>query len=234
MHPLPTRIALAGSVLFLGSISTVSAVNLQSSPSPLGTVEGIPRAMPSKGAGGPATQSPVEPPASAPYLAAPEAPAPEAAPTRPTAPPVQLPATARGLINSATKPITRTLAAPLATVRRTTAPVHKVVRGVDRLPKDIVRTVTPRHRDLGRKFVDQLSRQIVREVSDQWLDRGDRASTARLARQPRGELGRRISSHWASSGSDSIRQVVSHSHRGSFSADSTSYGYIGKHRASSD
>ncbi|WP_028936063.1 hypothetical protein [Pseudonocardia spinosispora] len=232
MHPLPTRIALAGSVLFLGSISTVSAVNLQSSPSPLGTVEGIPQAMPSKGAGGATTQSPAEPPASAPYLAAPEAPAPEAAPSRPSAPPVQLPATARDLIHSATKPVTRTLAAPLATVRRTTAPVNKVVRRIDRLPKDIIRTVTPRHRDAGRKFADQLSRQIIREVGDQWLDHGGRNTTARSARQLQGQLGRRISSHWASSGSDSIRQVVSRSHRSSFGPDSMGYGYVGKHRVS--
>lgn len=232
MHPLPTRIALAGSVLFLGSISTVSAVNLQSSPSPLGTVEGIPQAMPSKGAGGPAIHSPEAPQASAPYLEAPSAPAPESAPTRPsTSGPDRRPATARDLVAAAGKPVARTLAAPLSTVRRGTAPVRNVVRRVDHLPKDIVRTVTHRHRDAGDRMATQLSREIVRQVGAQWL--GGSSSGARPAHQQRGELGRRISSHWASSDNDSVRQVFGNSRHSSVGSHPWGHGhqYIGKHRA---
>jgi hypothetical protein len=43
MHSMPTRIVLAGSVLALGSVGTVSAVHLESAP--LGTMPGTPLAL---------------------------------------------------------------------------------------------------------------------------------------------------------------------------------------------
>ncbi|MDT7665138.1 MAG: hypothetical protein QOD04_4694 [Pseudonocardiales bacterium] len=43
MHSMPTRIVLAGSVLALGSVGTVSAVHLESAP--LGTTPGTPLAL---------------------------------------------------------------------------------------------------------------------------------------------------------------------------------------------
>jgi hypothetical protein len=45
MHSMPTRIVLAGSVLALGSVGTVSAVHLESAPAPLGTTPGTPLAL---------------------------------------------------------------------------------------------------------------------------------------------------------------------------------------------
>jgi hypothetical protein len=40
MHATPSRVALAGSILVLGSIGTVTAVDLQSAPTPLGKTSG--------------------------------------------------------------------------------------------------------------------------------------------------------------------------------------------------
>ena len=45
MHSMPTRIVLAGSVLALGSVGTVSAVHLESAPAPLGRTPGTPLAL---------------------------------------------------------------------------------------------------------------------------------------------------------------------------------------------
>ena len=64
MSSMPTRLVLAGSVLALGSVGTVSAVHLESAPTPFGTTPGTPLAL-TPGAAAPPAPS-LAPPATAP------------------------------------------------------------------------------------------------------------------------------------------------------------------------
>jgi hypothetical protein len=67
MHSTPARVALAGSILVLGSVGTVTAVQLWSAPAPLGRTSGTPRAL------FPAPTAPQAPAPTSPDVAAPPA-----------------------------------------------------------------------------------------------------------------------------------------------------------------
>jgi hypothetical protein len=96
MHSTPTRVVLAGSVLVMGSVGTVSAVHLQSAPLPFGPASGTPRAL------SPATPAPQTPPLAPP--AAVPAPTPLAPGISSSAEPHRSPVSARDLINVAKAP----------------------------------------------------------------------------------------------------------------------------------
>jgi hypothetical protein len=155
MHSTPTRIVLAGSILFLGSLSTVSAVSLQSLPSSLSALPRQPVALTPPGAPKPGT----EPPRA---LPAPPVEAPLAEPSSPSnqhdahQPPVN----AHDLVNMATAPLNHTVVAP----------VHKVEKKVGRLSEHVVRTVHLGHDRDGARLAEQIRAQVDRQVRRQLLN----------------------------------------------------------------
>jgi hypothetical protein len=136
MHPTPTRLALAGSILVMGSVGTVSAVSLQSAPAPLARVPGTPQALAAHRV------------APAPRLdAAPSSPT-DLAPIAPalTSPPASRPGPvldARHLVDLATSPL------PGGVVR---VPVS----GLDRPARRVITHVTTR----------RPVKRVVRDVED--------------------------------------------------------------------
>lgn len=163
MHPTPIRLALASSVLVMGSVGTVSAVSLQSAPAPLARVPGTPQAL-------------------APHRVAPAPRPPDAAPPTPTdlattAPAARSPRAyrpgpvldARGLVNLATSPLRK-------------GAVKVPVSGLERSVKRVVTPVTvkpsvKRAKSIGPRFGAEMARRFGGEVG--WRAFGGYASAAR-------------------------------------------------------
>jgi len=160
MHPTPTRLALAGSILVMGSVGTVSAVSLQSAPAPLARVPGTPQAL-------------------AAHRVAPAPRLHDAAPSSTTdlvpiapavaSPPASRPGSvldARGLVNLATSPLPGgVVKVPVSGLDR---PVKRVIthvttrRPVKRVVRDVEDTRFGGHRktaakSIGRRFGAEMA-----------------------------------------------------------------------------
>ena len=172
MHATPTRITLAGSILVLGSFGTMSAVNLASSPSPLGAVPGAPQAMSPMevlrpGDGG---RHPAAPEEAAPALSPAPAQTPAAPDTRPGA---RLPVSAHDLVGLATGTLNRSVLVPLDDVTRA-LPVHDVVKTLDRVPEHTVhKVVTSAAGDLGHELGQRVGRDVGRGLGQALAPRKD-------------------------------------------------------------
>lgn len=158
MHPTPTRLALAGSILVMGSVGTVSAVSLQSAPAPLARVPGTPQALTAHRVG----------PAPRLQDAAPVSPA-DLAPAAPVVAPPSRPGPvldARGLVNLATSPLSGGVTrVPVSGLDR---PVNRVIthpitrRPVKRVVRDVEDTPFGGHRktagkSIGRRFGAEMA-----------------------------------------------------------------------------
>lgn len=151
MHPIPIRLALAGSVLAMGSVGTVSAVSLQAAPAPLARVPGTPQALaPHRVA--PAARLPdVTPPTPTDLVPiAPEAPAPPASRPGPVL-------DARGLVNLATSPLRKdAVKVPASGLVR---PVKRVVGHVPaKRPVKRAKSIGPRiSAEMARRLHDEMA-----------------------------------------------------------------------------
>lgn len=223
MHPIPTRIALASSVLVMGSVGTVSAVSLQSSPSPLDRIPGTPQAL--------------SPPGATPRL--PAEPGAEAAPG---APDMDVPTATEGargnstvdagdLINIATSPLrTGAVAVPVDDVAQ---PVRHAVNQVAQQPKRIVRE-TGELKDKVRDKVDSGVNKAVHKAVRKADDRYQATKARKIGNKFGQEMAREMAGRF---GGEMARQAVSrhmesHSQAG-YRAMAASWGgeYVGRHRA---
>jgi hypothetical protein len=161
MHPTPTRITLAGSILVLGSLGTMSAVNLTYSPSPLGAIPGAPQAMspmqvlrPDEGdrPAAPEEAAPSTPPALAQTRSAPD-----------TKPGARLPVSAHDLVGLATGTLEHAVLVPLDDLTRA-LPVHDVVKALDHVPDHTVRTVDKVITSATGDLEHELGQRAVRDV----------------------------------------------------------------------
>lgn len=237
MHSTPTRVVLAGSVLVMGSVGTVSAVHLQSAPLPFGPASGTPRAL------SPATPAPQTPPLAPP--AAVPAPTPLAPGISSSAEPHRSPVSARDLINVAKAPkravtvavhdaedaLRNTIAAALDHPRADSDSDYHADSDDDDYHADdyhaddyaTVRRVAVR--GAQREFADAVSDQAQREFAGRVGERhGQRATTAAAVR------GR----DWrANAGSTRrVSNPFQGGRAGGFSPWGASAGdYVGRHRA---
>ena len=233
MHSMPTRVALAGSVLVLGSVGTVSAVQLQSAPSPLGMIPGAALAL---------SPAPTAPQSSSPTLSAPAdiAPAPE---RTPAAAPHSLPRSAKDLAELAGPLPRRTVS---VAVREAEDAVESAVDspvdsdsdsdgshddGADASDTDgygPVRQVAVRNsrREFSDAVAGQVQREFAQRVTEQYAEPAGqhRANTRTWRAAPDRSAGaRRISNPFQAG---QARQV------GGFGAWGVSGGnYVGRHRA---
>jgi hypothetical protein len=170
MHPTPTRITLAGSILVLGSLGTMSAVNLTSSPSPLGAIPGAPQAMspmqvlrPDEGdrPAAPEKAAPSIPPALARTRSVPD-----------TKPGARLPVSAHDLVGLATGTLEHAVLVPLDDLTRA-LPVHDVVKALDRVPDHTVRTVDKVITSATGDLEHELGQRAVRDVGQVLAPRKD-------------------------------------------------------------
>lgn len=240
MHPVSTRIALAGSVLVMGSVGTVSAVNLQSAPAPMVPNAGIPGAL------APLGTPPPLPPAQA--VPGPPAALPEAVPPATNA--------RRGgsgvlgtddLVAIAKGPLQgRLVTVPVdSTVRRVAKPVRKLARpvrdAVGRVELDrprqharnqVVDRLVDRYQartqrrigdKFGDKFGDQFGEAIERRIQQRFQDRFGRTGTRAVTSRSTGDRGRHAAD---------VRDHFGQGWMGSRSAGSGwAEEYVGRHRA---
>lgn len=225
MHPIPTRIALASSVLVLGSVGTVSAVSLQSSPSPLERIPGTPQAL--------------SPPGSSPRL-------PAAGPAEPVpvTPDMHIPAPSEGasggsavdagdLINIATSPLrSGAVAVPVDDVAR---PVRHTVKQVAKQPRRVVRQTG----ELKNKVRDEVDSGVDKAVRKA-VNKADDRHQAKKARQIGNKFGREMARDMAGRfGGEIARQAVSRQmeshgeYQAGYRAMTAGWSgeYVGRHRA---
>jgi len=187
MHSTPTRVVLAGSVMVMGSVGTVSAVHLQSAPLPFGPASGTPRAL------SPATPAPQTPPLAPPAVV--PAPAPLAPGTTSSAESHRAPVSARDLINVATAPkraITVAVHDAEDTLADTIDDALDHPRGhadsdyhadSDDADADDAAIRRVAVRGSQREFADTVSDQVQREFARQVSERyGPRSTTAAAQR----------------------------------------------------
>jgi len=231
MHSTPTRVVLAGSVMVMGSVGTVSAVHLQSAPLPFGPASGTPRAL------SPATPAPQTPPLAPP--AAVPAPAPLAPGTASSAEAHRPPVSARDLINVATAP-KRAVTVAVHDAEDTLA--DSIDAALDHARADChdanadsdaddsyddnatIRRVAVR--DSQRQFADAVSDQAQREFGRQRSEREGQWATTAAAYRGR---------DWRTDASSARRvsNPFQAGRAGSFSrwGASSAGEYVGRHRA---
>ncbi|HWN33309.1 MAG TPA: hypothetical protein VNP03_11220, partial [Pseudonocardia sp.] len=161
---MPTRLVLAGSVLALGSVGTVSAVHLESAPTPFGTTPGRPLAL------APSTPAPPAPSLAPPAMAptpTPPASGNSSGSARSTDP--LPPVSAKDLINLAKGP-KRAVTVAVDDLERTASKYGAATDADDSdSDSDSVRRVVvrgPRDDDS-----DQAGRDFARQVIRQWSER---------------------------------------------------------------
>ncbi|MBB6380124.1 hypothetical protein BKA01_007399 [Pseudonocardia eucalypti] len=220
MHQVPTRIALASSVLVLGSVGTVSAVNLQSAPMPFGAVPGTPSAMtgpellPAPAAPGPIERVPGAPRASAPT--SPSAAAPKAKkPSR---------SVADELVAIGRAPLKKgTVSVP---VRNAEKPARRTVEKVERAAKSHRKTDRQVRRDVEdyNDYTETARDRTEDDTFDRAIDSYQRAAVNHYADQWGGPMARSaMGSYGGYSSPASYRSI------GGFGGSDS--GYVGKHRA---
>jgi hypothetical protein len=187
MHSTPTRVVLAGSVLVMGSVGTVSAVHLQSAALPFGPASGTPRAL------SPATPAPQTPPLAPPAVV--PAPAPLAPGIPSSAEPHRPPVSARDLINVATAP-KRAVTVAVHDAEDTLADTIDAALDHARAHADsgyhadsddgdddsaAIRRIAVRgsQREFADAVSDQVQREFARQVSERY---GQRSTTAAAQR----------------------------------------------------
>ena len=247
MSSMPTRLVLAGSVLALGSVGTVSAVHLESAPSPFGTTPDTPLALT------PGTAAPPAPSLAPP--ATPPAPAPPASgkssrsvqSTDPLSP-----VSAKDLVNLAKGP-KRAVTVAVDDLQRSvsnygaatdaTDDYNSGTDGDDSVRRIVVRG--PRYDDSdgadGADGADSARRDFARQVARRWSERGDSGRGNCDTDSGDSRWGRRISNpflasqEWRAGGSEPSRgwsashYDSAHHHGGGDSMGSRDY--VGRHRA---
>jgi hypothetical protein len=227
MHSMPTRIVLAGSVLALGSVGTVSAVHLESAPAPLGTTPGSPLALTPVPAT-PATTKAPEVPARVRML-----PTPKDGSTARTNSDERAPLNARDLVDLAAGPLPK---------RTVTVALHQIEDAADSDSDDSDYDDSDSADSDYHTSDDEDARDFAGRTSRHWSGHTDRWR-GRDA-QDGSHWGRRVSnpfqaaqqwrdsgprSHGVSSPGESAR---GESARGeSAQWDSSDRGYVGRHRA---
>ena len=235
MPSMPTRLVLAGSVLALGSVGTVSAVHLESAPTPFGTTPGRPLAL------APSTPAPPAPSLAPPAMAptpTPPASGNSSGSARSTDP--LPPVSAKDLINLAKGP-KRAVTVAVDDLERTASKYGAATDADDSddsvSDSDSVRRVVvrgPRYDDS-----DQAGRDFARQVIRQWSERSaDTSGPGRAdCRTDGGQAswGQRISNPfqagqaWRGGGSDP-GWGWSASQRGGAGDSMGSRDYVGRHR----
>ncbi|HEX4356605.1 MAG TPA: hypothetical protein VH141_03735 [Pseudonocardia sp.] len=248
MSSMPTRLVLAGSVLALGSVGTVSAVHLESAPTPFGTTPGTPLAL-TPGTAAPPAPS-LAPPATAP-APAPPASGKSSRSVKSTDP--LSPVSAKDLVNLAKEP-KRAVTVAVDDLQRSvsnygaatdaTDDYNSGTDGDDPVRRIVVRG--PRYDDSDG--ADSARRDFARQVARRWSERGDsgRADSGR-ADSGRGTCdtdsgdsrwGRRISNPFLTShewrAGPSRDRSASHYDSARHHGGGDSMGsrdYVGRHRA---
>jgi hypothetical protein len=241
MPSMPTRLVLAGSVLALGSVGTVSAVHLESAPTPLGRTPGTPLAL------SPSTPAPPAP-SLAPPATAPTSPPPASGKSSRTAPRSDLlgPVGAKDLVNLAKGPKSAVTVA-VDDLQRTVSKVSDATDADDTDAdysdgwaddSDSVRRIVVRGPRSGDS--DQADRDFARQVVRRWAEHS--ADSPRPGRAGcdtdggRASWGRRISNPfqdgqaWRGGGSERS-WGWSASHHGGAGDSMGSRDYVGRHRA---